>query len=227
MPGDGPAGGPNNEPDEPQKRSFLNRFSLNNLWRVAVVGVLGLTAGFGGLDQADPATPIELGNVYDNGPLRITPRAVFAICPASRLDPTMMRRFTYEASTYQLIALSATVKNTDKINVTLDDERKNSSTVYREIFTLTTPSEFKYYGEYASDSGSGKMYSLPPGKTVELLAIWGIPFIRPGIRPGDSIAIRLNDLEWKPDAAGSESWKPPKNHPSYGVLHTTLRECDS
>lgn len=227
MVGEGPADEPNDGPDEPQKRSFLDRFSLNNLWRVAVVALLGLTAGFGGLDQADPATPIELGNVYDNGPLQVTPRALFAVCPTSRLDPTITTRFKYEANTYQVIALSATVKNTDKINVNLDDERKSSSKAYREIFTLTTPSEFKYYGEYTPDSGPGKMYSLPPGKTVDLLAIWGVPFARPGIRPGDKVVIQLNDLEWKPDSAGSESWKIPKTHPSYGVLHTALSECNS
>ncbi|MBA0046174.1 hypothetical protein [Mycobacterium sp. NPDC050853] len=218
--------GPAGEPED-QKRPFLDRLSLNNLWRVAVVAVLGLTAGFGGLDKADPKTPVALNDVYDNGPLQITPHSVFAICQTSNLDPMIMKALKYELKTYQMIALSATVKNTDKINVNLDDERKSSSPTYREIFTLTTPTEFKYYGDYIPDSGFGKLFSLPPGKTVDLLAVWGIPFARPGMRTGDKIGFRMNDLEWKPNSAGSEAWSIPKTDPSYGDVHTALRECDS
>lgn len=228
MAGDEPAGGPNNVPDEPQKRSFLNRFSLNNLWRVAVVGVLGLTAGFGGLDKADPATPVALGDVYDNGPLRITPHSVFAVCPTSKLDPMIMKTLKYEMRTRQMIALSATVTNTEKINVKLDDERSSKNPpLLREVFTLTRPTDFKYYGDYIPDSGFGKLNSLTPGKTVELFAVWGLPFARPAIQTGDQIAIRLSDIEWRADSFGELAWRIPKARASYGELHTTLQACDS
>lgn len=228
MEGNGPTHEPSDKPGESNKRPFLDRLSLNNLWRVAVVAALGLTAGFGGLDKADPATPVTLGDVYDNGPLRITPHSVFAVCPTSKLDPMIMKALKYEMRTRQIIALSATVTNTEKINVYLDDERSSKNPpLLREVFTLTQPTDFKYYGDYIPNSGFGKLNSLTPGKTVELFAIWGVPFARPAIRTGDQIAIRLGDIEWRPDSFGELAWRIPKARASYGELHTTLRVCDS
>lgn len=220
----GPLDVPHSDPPQPWQ-NFLNRFSLNNLGRLLVVVFLALTAGFGGLDRADPATPVALDQPYDNGPFNITVHAVGIICQHSRIGPQILFGLEYQTNEYQLFGLRATVTNTDKVDAPLDYSHKSDSPAVRELFTLIEPAEFKYMGNYLPESGPNGKYDVPPGKTTELLAIWGVPFRRPGLKSGLPVRIHINDIELFTNSAGDQIWRYPRPRAPYGDLRTTLGDC--
>ena len=68
----------------PKRRAPL---SYRQLRWFAVALILGVTALFGGLREADHVTPLTLKETYDDGPLRITPLSVVTLRQADFLEP--------------------------------------------------------------------------------------------------------------------------------------------
>lgn len=237
---------PGENPGESKKRPFLDRFSLTNLWRVLVVAALGLTAGFGGLEKADPATPIVLGQTYDNGPLRITPISLRALCmPDDSAFLQSQSRFVKRSGTTDtVIALDTKVQNRSDHDVPLD-RRKDTrdEPVYEDvnrklfgsssveiydpssanIFELARPPQYTYGTGFLSTQMPNEV--VGPGITRSVTFFWGFPR---GALGDDGVAvIRIFHIEQREKSLGEMVWQHVEPRAPYGELRGTIRECSS
>lgn len=214
----------------PKDQGFLDRLSLKNLRRAGIVALLGVTAGFGGLDTVEPMTPVSLGETYSNGPLEITPHRVTKVCGIRNPEVGVSTNATFRTRLQQadLFVMTATVKNTEDTSVPAN--RNNSdgeidwstaSPTGRELFELDIPTEHFSQGTVDRDS-LGE--NIPAGATVDVVTIWGVP--KGQLKPQQDVVIRINDFRYQQRlSAPVKEWYLDVANPSYGELHTHVSGC--
>ncbi|AKC40494.1 Uncharacterised protein [Mycolicibacterium phlei] len=206
---------PVNESNEPENRRFLDRYSLKRLHQVAIVAVLATTAAFGGLETAEPMTPVALGSSYSNGVYTITPHRVAEICDPARLPTRNQLLLQKAAKERQLVGLFATVENTaDSSGVVLHDLKPSNNAV------------FSLVGDDVRDEGAygpyGLVSVLQPGKVQDVIVVWGFPFGK--AHPGDDVTIKMSDFERAAGVANTVTTWGATGH--YGELRTTIGRCE-
>ncbi|TDZ96200.1 hypothetical protein [Mycobacteroides salmoniphilum] len=206
---------PTSESEKPEKGRSLDRFSMKRLHQVAIIAVLATTAAFGGLDQAEPMTPVELGSSYANGIYKITPRRVAQICDVSRLPTRNSTLLQKAAKNSILVGLFTTVENiSDSGRVVLHDVKPNDEDVF-DLIGVGDIRDEGAYGPYGLVSGP------QPGKELDVIVVWGFPFGK--AKPGDDIAIRISDFTEQHGLASTvTTWGTTGK---YGELRTKIGAC--
>lgn len=222
------------EGQEPGERHFLDRFSIKNLWRAALVALLALTAGFGGLDAVSPATPMSLDKTYSNGPLRITPQRLARICgwENRQFDPSFNAtiRTRTRDRTIEMIALQTTVENTTDIPVGLNQFNHSLNGLrwhtdpdfYSDLISLDT-GDTEYFSQ-GTVNRDGIMESVPAGARITVWAVFG--FHANQLAQGDMMTVRFYDFVYEqPLRVPLREWTPDRKNRSYGELRTALTGC--
>ncbi|MUM24287.1 hypothetical protein FZI91_21640 [Mycobacterium sp. CBMA271] len=191
---------------------------------MALVSVLAVTAGFGGLDKGSAATQVTLGETYDNGMLQLTPRRFDGIC-----DVEQLRRGTSTYSlekalekSWRVIALYVTVENLGNEAVELGSAFK-SKNASEAPFTLADAVEYEYFGAYRPSGRFNNVFAFPPGKKLDLTLYWGVApdkWDTPG-----TATIRMYDLELREDVNGTVRIFHTTPIARYGNVSAAIQGC--
>lgn len=167
-------------------REQLQRIQLKRLWQVATVVVLGVAAGFGGLEQASTAKPIELDQAYTNGPLRITPHAVVEKCGQGEV-PFVFAHVIAKGKS--IIGLRATIESLVNEDLKFDQNNRDG------MFGLEGGAEDSFMGIVPKGERE-PVKDIAAGTTVDADILWQIP----PEWPADShpVIINIYDLEERP-----------------------------
>ncbi|MUM15350.1 hypothetical protein FZI91_05970 [Mycobacterium sp. CBMA271] len=217
------------EPEEPAqaKRGRFDRFSLSSLWQVLLVTVLGLTAGFGGLETVEPRTPLAVGETYDSGPFEVTVRGARLVCAATDLPPEL--KFSVESllKDTDMIALTADIVSTEDLPVPFDSgfyPKRPGQESSLTTFQLQNPSFLSYEGGYRYDSLAGQVGMLGPGKKLSAIMLWTVA--RGSAKAGMRAVFRVyQTAQREMFIQATTTWGRDGNTPAFGEIELELGGC--
>lgn len=161
--------------NQPLWRRVWDRLSLGHLRWIALVAVLAVSAGFGGLDRANHVKPSALGSTYTAGQLKVTPKSVTLI--------DYLAGFAELAPECRYLVLAVSVENTgaesvplQPLDVSIDpnancQEFTPAST--RNAFELQAPKS-NYLGVFRGPTLAA-VPVVEPGFTSDYSVVWVVP----------------------------------------------------
>lgn len=158
-----------------QSPSPWRTMSLGRLKWVAVLIVIGATAVFGGLDAADRVTPVAMGQSYDDGPLRITPRSASLPAEVTGLASlsAQCRFLTVDATVENVADRSVALPNAlPVVGTDADCSGPRPSTISGVIGIHGIPAYFK--SALRARDGQA-MPTVEPGFTTDYRFVWAVP----------------------------------------------------
>lgn len=180
-------------PPAPAPQSVWRSVSLSRLTWVALLLLLAATAVFGGLDDADRVTPIAMGQTYDDGPLRITPRSAAITDSVAGMRPTDPQcRFLTLDVTIENVADRSVVLPTalPVVGIPGDCTGSRPQKLTYAVGIHGIPAYFK--GAIRLRDGQ-TMPTVEPGFTTEYRLVWTVSAAALGDRP--DISVRMPEME--------------------------------
>lgn len=155
-------------------RRWATGLQVSQMWQLALVGILGVTALFGGLDTVDTRiSSAQVGDSFSDGQFTVTVDRA-SVLPAMEagdrviLPPVPGRHY---------LGVVATVRNDGTVPGSMSDE----------ISLEDLPgAEFQSARRF---SDSERVGSIGPGLTENLVFIWTVP--EEALHQGDSVTLRV------------------------------------
>lgn len=162
-------------PPAPVPQSVWSKLSVTRLGWVALAVTLAATAIFGGLDSVERVTQVAMGQTYDDGPLRITPRSAALTSSVEGLA-SLDRQCRF-------LTVDVTIENAADRSVTLptafpvicmsaDCTGSKPRTITNTFGIHGIPANFK--GALRSRDGQ-PMPTVEPGFTTDYRLVWAVP----------------------------------------------------
>ncbi|MBA0045721.1 hypothetical protein [Mycobacteroides sp. LB1] len=165
-------------------REQLQRTQLKRLWQVVTVAVLAVAAAFGGLGEAPTVKPVQLGETYLNGPLRITPHALVAGCKKVPFS------YAYAIpDDKSILVLRVTIESVVDEDLVFDGNNRY------KIFELQTDKSNDVFVGIVPEGGSSPVTDIAAGTTMEAGITWQVP--NKWLTSSRTAIVNINDLEKK------------------------------